>query len=401
MRELSASAPPAPGSTGAAPLPGVKEAPWDRTLGASRVLFGSGQIDCLGQVAADLGGRRVLVVTDPGIRQAGHVARAEAALGKAGLEVIVFDGVEVNPTTRHVEAGVACARQARIDLIVGLGGGSSMDCAKGINFVLTNGGRMEDYWGTGKADHPMLPSVGVPTTAGTGSEAQTYALIVQEATHAKMACGDEKARFRAVILDPDLTASLPRRQTAVTALDAMGHALESYVCTRAGDASRRFAREAWRLLEMSLEAALADPGDGDARARLLWGAHLAGAAIDRSMLGAAHACANPLTARHGVEHGVAVALMLPHVVRFNGEARPERYAGLAGAAEGAAGPEALARRVEELRAAGGMPAQLREVGVSESSLDSLAAEAAGQWTAGFNPRPVGKADLEQIYRRAY
>src|SRR5204863_4246486 len=142
------------------------------------------------------------------------------------------DAVEENPTSRHVEAGVAAARAHRADLLVAIGGGSAMDTAKGINFVFTNGGQIADYQGFAKATRPMLPSVGVPTTAGTGSEAQSYALIADESSHLKMACGDRKAAFRVALLDPELTVSQPRSVSAVTGIDSVAHALESYVTVK-------------------------------------------------------------------------------------------------------------------------------------------------------------------------
>ena len=347
----------------------------------------AGSLARLGALARGLGGTRALVVTDPGVRAAGHVDRALASLAEAGLAAAVFDRVAENPTSLHVEDGRGEAAAFAADLLIGLGGGSAMDCAKGINFVLTNGGRMEDHQGTGKAPLPMLPSIGVPTTAGTGSEAQSYALISHPETHAKMACGDPKARFREVILDPDLAASAPRAVAATAGIDAVSHAVESFVTTRGNDGSRRLAREAWRLLDGGLESALA--GDREAVGGTLLGAHLAGAAIEASMLGAAHACANPLTARFGVPHGVAVGLMLPHVVRFNGE---EIYREL---------QDGLAARLEELRVAACLPARLRDCGVDALSLPLLSEEAARQWTAAFNPRPVTAADLLSLYEEAF
>src|SRR5688572_21735976 len=152
----------------------------------TRTVFGPGALSRLGEVARAVGARRTLLVTDPGIVRAGHAARAQEILGKARIEVAVFDGVEENPTTRHVEAGLAFAREHRIDSLVGLGGGSSMDCAKGINFLHTCGGEMADYCGIGKAGRPMLPLVAIPTTAGTGSESQSFALISDPVTHRKM-----------------------------------------------------------------------------------------------------------------------------------------------------------------------------------------------------------------------
>src|SRR6478736_9150269 len=195
----------------------------------TRVVFGPGSMNRLGELARDLGDTRVLLVTDPGLEAAGHPQRATQSLKDAGLDVFLFDNVEENPTSRHVEAGVEFARALQIDLIVSVGGGSAMDCAKGINFLLTNGGSMVDYKGFGKARRPMLPSIGVPTTPGTGSEAQSYALIADEKTHLKMACGDRKAAFRAAILDPEVTVSQPAAVTAVTGIDALTHAVESYV----------------------------------------------------------------------------------------------------------------------------------------------------------------------------
>ncbi len=277
-----------------------------------------------------------------------------------------------------------------------------MDCAKGINFLLTNGGRMEDYHGLNKATGPMLPSVGVPTTAGTGSEAQAFALIARASDHGKMACGDEKARFLAVILDPDLLASVPRGVAGMAGMDAVAHAVESFVSRPAGDQARGFAGEAWRLLSAHLETLFADDNPAAAWPQVLWGAHLAGAAIDRAMLGAAHACANPLTARCGVAHGVAVGLMLPHVIRFNGSGEAAAlYADLqrrAGHMEGT--PETLALKVEALRRQCGLPASLPEAGVSHCDREALAAEAVEQWTAGFNPRPLCKADFVALFEAA-
>jgi alcohol dehydrogenase len=352
----------------------------------------------LGTLARDLGGSRVLVVTDRGVRAAGHVDRALDCLSREGMAAEVFDGVEENPTSLHVEEGRRSAAAFGADLLVGLGGGSAMDCAKGINFLLTNGGRMEDYRGLGKAARPMLASVGVPTTAGTGSETQSYALISHPDTHEKMACGDRKARFREVLLDPCLAASAPRQVAATAGIDAVAHAVESYVTLRGNAVSRMLAREAFRLLSASLATALDAPGDLCAVGETLLGAHLAGAAIEASMLGAAHSCANPLTARFGIVHGVAVGLMLPHVVRFNGasEAVGEMYRDLLDG-----DPDALAAWIEDLRAAAGLPARLQACGVEAASLPRLAEEAARQWTAAFNPRPVDESALLSLYEAAF
>jgi alcohol dehydrogenase len=317
----------------------------------------------------------------------------------------LFDGVEENPTERHVQAAVKVASRQRIDFLVAVGGGSSMDCAKGTNFLLTNGGRMADYQGFGKAAKPMLPSIGVPTTAGTGSEAQSYALIIDENTHMKMACGDRKVAFRAAILDPEVTVSQPPRVTAITGIDALSHALESYVTTRRNLVSQLYARQAWRLLEANLPIVLGETAKLEARGAMQLGANLAGAAIENSMLGACHACANPLSAHYGITHGIAIGLMLPHVIRFNAAVAAALYsdlahdAGLCNGDYGAAA-EAIARRITEFVKSAGLPTTLSQCGVSPGILSVLADEAAQQWTAKFNPRPVGYSDLLSLYEQA-
>jgi alcohol dehydrogenase len=363
-----------------------------------RVMFQPGGLARLGDVAKELGGRRVLLVTDPGLAQAGHPQRAERALREAGLEVFLFDGVKENPTEREVEAGVVCARSHAVDCIVAVGGGSSMDCAKGINFLLSNGGRMADYKGFGKATKPMLPSIGVPTTAGTGSEAQSYALITDEKTHLKMACGDKKAAFRVSILDPEVTVSQPRGVTAITGIDAVAHAVESFVCTKRNAFSEMCSLAAFHHLERNFETVLARPADLAARSAMLLGAHFAGMAIESAMLGVCHSCANPLTAHYGITHGVAIGVMLPHVIRFNAAdpATAAHYTRLYGKPAAA-----LAERIEELLAHAGLPNHLSECNVSQSILPLLAEEANEQWTARFNPRPVGQAEILSLYQSAW
>jgi alcohol dehydrogenase len=346
-------------------------------------------------------------VTDPGLERAGHPQRAVASLQAAGLEVFVFDEVEENPSSRHVEQGKAFARPLQVDLIVSVGGGSAMDCAKGINFLLSNGGTMTDYKGFGKAKKPMLPSIGIPTTAGTGSEAQSFALIADEKTHMKMACGDRKAAFHVAILDPEVTVSQPLKVTALTGIDALSHALESYVTTKRNKLAQMFAEEAWQLLEPNLEGVLRNGSDLEARGAMQVGAFLAGTAIENSMLGCCHACANPLTAHYGITHGLAIGILLPHVVRFNGPVVGDLYAQLLGRCppenvnnNGQEAAELIAQRITALMQLAKLPATLSECGVSSTILPLLAEEANQQWTARFNPRPVEEQDLVALYQAA-
>jgi alcohol dehydrogenase len=360
----------------------------------SRVIFGPGTLARLGERARELGITRVLLVADPGIAAIGYVDTARRVLDAAGITVETFHQFNENPDTDMVEAGRAHAATLGVDGIVGLGGGSSMDCAKGINFLLSNGGAMADYRGYGKASRPMLPMIGVPTTAGTGSDAQSYALISDARTHVKMACGDPKAAFSTVILDPELTTSQPAHVTAAAGYDAIAHAVETWVTRTRNPMSDLFSREAWRLLDGSFERVLRAPRDLDARGAMLVGSHLAGAAIEQSMLGATHACANPLTARYGTTHGVGIALLLRHVVRWNStsEETRARYAALAAD---------LPARLERLAHIGQFPAGLAAAGVSEDDLDMLSREAAAQWTGTFNPRPFDEQGAREIYGMAW
>lgn len=374
----------------------------------TRIVFGPGKVAALGELAGELGARRVLVVSDPGIVQAGHSARGIAILKQAGIESELFDGVGENPTTDHVAAGLKIAKRFEPELIVGLGGGSSMDCAKGINFLYSNGGQIQDYWGIGKAMQPMLPMIAVPTTAGTGSETQSFALISDAKTHVKMACGDKKASFRVALLDPELTLTQPARVTALTGIDAIAHALESYVARTRNPASMAFSREAWLALGGNFAHVLADPSDLDARSGMQLGASFSGLAIENSMLGAAHALANPLTAEFGIAHGQAVGMMLPHVIRFNGQQFGNLYfellectAGGNGFPAPATGYQGLADFVTDLLRQAGLVSQLREFEIPEKKLESLAADAAKQWTAKFNPREPQVSDLHDLYRAAF
>jgi len=371
----------------------------------TRVVFGRGVFSRLGELAVELGRRHVLLVSDPGLQAAGHEAKAIELLTAAGLEVTVFNEVPPNPTTDDVERGAEFARRHAIDMLIGLGGGSAMDCAKGINFLFTNGGRMEDYHGFGKASKPMLPLIAIPTTAGTGSEAQCYAVISHSTSHVKMACGDKKAAARIALLDPELTLTMPPGVTAATGIDAISHAVESYVTTKRNPISQLFARRAWNLLSRAFPRVLEHPHDVDARGAMLLGAHLAGAAIENSMLGAAHALANPLTARFGITHGTAIGILLPHVVRFNSKEVDGMYRNLAHDAgysvNGSPGGHVLAEQLQSLVTASKSPRSLEECGVEAAQIPDMAREAAEQWTGRFNPRRVAADSLEELYRCAF
>jgi alcohol dehydrogenase len=381
--------------------------PFDFAL-PTRIVFGAGRLPELGDLARSVGEvSRVLLVSDPGVVAAGHTQRGINSLHAVGLATRLFDGLRENPTTFHVEAGLAVAQDFSPDAIIGLGGGSSMDCAKGINFLYSCGGRMQDYWGVGKASGPLLPMIAVPTTAGTGSETQSFALISDAETHVKMACGDKRAAFAIALLDPELTLTQPERVTALTGFDALAHAVETAVTKVRTPLSLAFSREAWRRLAPNFLKVIREPNDLEARGEMQLGACFAGLAIENSMLGAGHALANPLTAHYGVAHGEAVALMLPHVVRRNAAAVNGAYAALWDAAElpgqstAATGGGAIADFLAASAASAGLAGKLRDQGVERPRLPELASDATKQWTGTFNPVALSEAEFLALYEAAY
>lgn len=358
----------------------------------TRVLFGAGEFQRLGEIAREVGGQRCLLVADPGIVEAGYAQEAARALKARRMAVQTFHEFRTNPDSAMVEAGRDFAAPHNIDLIVAVGGGSSMDCAKAINFLLTNGGRIRDYWGYGKAAQPLLPMIAVPTTAGTGSEAQSYATITDAETGARMACGDRKAVFQVAVLDPKLTVSQPAALSAAAGYDALSHALETLVTTRQTALSDCFSRSAWRLVNAGFEGVLENPQDLESRGELLIGAHFGGLAVENSALGAAHACAYPLTAHYGLPHGAAVALVLASVVEWNMAVAAPRYEELYRGD--------LPERLRRLAEIAGLPGGLREAGVPEEALPRLSEEAGQQWTGKFNPRTFDATAALEIYNRA-
>ena len=222
----------------------------------THVICGSGSLERLGHVVRGLGLENVLVVSDPGVTACGHAQRGVEAIRRAGVRATLFSGARENPTTETAATALNVARKLGVDGFVGLGGGSSMDTAKAANLLLTNGGEFHEYRGEGKLRAPGLPLVAVPTTAGTGSEVQSSALISDPASHRKMVCRDPGLAPRVAILDPDLTATQPPAVAAATGIDAMAHAIESYVTTRRTPVSQLFSREAWIRIARSLDAIL-------------------------------------------------------------------------------------------------------------------------------------------------
>jgi alcohol dehydrogenase len=375
--------------------------PFDITS-PTRFVFGEGTIVRLGELANQYRPRCVLVVSDRGIMEAGHDAAALDSLRAAGLKVASFHDFSENPTSEMVAAGVRYAAEVQPDLLVGLGGGSSMDCCKGINFVYSCGGTIHDYHGVGKATSDMLPMIAIPTTAGTGSEAQSFALISDAETHTKMACGDLRAACRIAILDPNLTLTQPSGVAALTGIDAISHAIETYVSKRRNPVSTTYSRRAFGLLAQGFSTVLKEPDDLEARSMMQLGACFAGMAIETSMLGAAHATANPLTAHYGITHGQAVGLMLPAVIRMNGSVHADWYSELIREIDPSIpteqAPDRLAEIVTGWLREAGLATSFDELSIPASGIERIVEDALQQWTGTFNPIPLDADRTRGLYR---
>ncbi|WP_146409025.1 iron-containing alcohol dehydrogenase [Allorhodopirellula heiligendammensis] len=381
------------------------QAPFD-VQPRTRLIFGPGSSTRIAELSLSLGAKRVMVVSDAGIVAAGHFQQIADSLRRAGLVVGSFHDFAENPTSAMVDAGVVSAAAFAPDLLIGLGGGSSLDCCKGINFVYSCGGRIHDYHGVGKATSDLLPMIAVPTTGGTGSETQSFALISDHETHTKMACGDPRAACRIAVLDPELTVTMPARVTSLTGIDAISHAIETYVTVRRNAMSTTYSRSSFGLLAKSFLRVLQAPDDLVARGDMQLGASLAGMAIETSMLGAAHATANPLTARHDIVHGQAVGLMLPAVIRFNGTKHALWYAELLREialpgdpplrVEDA--PDRLADLVAGWVRSAGLATSLGALSIPTSQLDVFVEDALQQWTGTFNPIALDTESVRGLYQ---
>ncbi|MCP8941130.1 iron-containing alcohol dehydrogenase [Alsobacter sp. SYSU M60028] len=377
---------------------------------ARSIVFGSGSVARLGEIARRELGERVLVVTDPGVVAAGLVAPALAALREAGVAAQLFDRVEADPPEPVVLAGGEAARNFGATGVLGFGGGSSLDVAKLVAVLARGGQDLSSLYGVGQVQGSRLPLALAPTTAGTGSEVTPIAIVTTGEAEKKGVVSPVLLPDVA-LLDPDLTLGLPPHVTAATGIDAIVHAIEAYASASPNNnpLSRHLAREALRLLGRGLLPAVRDGRDAAARADMLLGAMLAGQAFANSPVAAVHALAYPIGGHFHVPHGLSNALVLPHVIRFNAPLAASAYAEIAPdlfphlteigqQARAQAFGEALAG----LSPACGLPTRLRDVGIPEDALEMLAADAMKQTRLLVNnPRPLAEADALAIYRSAW
>lgn len=374
------------------------------------VHFGAGCLADLGPVVRARAGTKVMLITDHGMVATGLVERAIDALEKDGIDVVVFPDVEADPPEAIVMEAVSAARAAEITGVVGFGGGSSLDTSKLVALLSPGTDRLEEVYGVGKAKGPRLPLILVPTTAGTGSEV-TPISVVTTGTSEKMGVVSPHLLPDVALLDPELTLGLPPHITAATGIDAMVHAIEAYASASANNnpISRHLATKALSLMMGSLDQAVHEGSDIDARSNMLLGSMLAGQAFANSPVAAVHALAYPIGGHFHVPHGLSNALVLPHVLRFNIEAAPEPYAELATFVlpqmeklEPRQQATAFNDAIAALSRRCGLQQTLREVGIPQDALPMLAKDAMNQTRLLVNnPRDVTEADALAIYSAAW
>jgi 4-hydroxybutyrate dehydrogenase len=367
----------------------------------TQIVFGVGAVQECGAIFAKRKVERVLVVTDGGVKKAGLLDPVAAALTGAGIAFEVWDGVAGNPLEDHVEAGFAALTASKAQGIVALGGGSSMDVAKVVAMRVNHHRPLADYDEYKDGDklitEPVPPIVAIPTTAGTGSEVGRSGVITLRATGRKAVIFAPSLQPCAALLDPEMTRSMPAFITAATGYDALTHCIESYLAIGDHPMADGIALRGIELVAGALVRATENGADLDARGDMLKAAMMGAVAFQKG-LGACHSLAHPLSSVCGLHHGLANALCLPEVVRFNLPVARDKYAEVARRLTGAADADRCADALAELRARLGLPGGLKAAGVDEGKLDVLADEAVHDGCHTYNPRKCTRADLHALYK---
>lgn len=372
----------------------------------TRIAFGVDLVKDLPAEIAALGGTSVLLVSDPGLVAAGVVGRVVALLNEAGLDPAVFTDVEPEPDAMGVMAAAELARSSGADIVVGVGGGSALDTAKAAAFMARNSGHIRDYVGLDAPSERGLPVIAMPTTAGTGSECAIWAVISEKQTSIKYGIGGKNMTATVALCDPVLSLSLPARHTVASGVDALTHALESYVNKATQPISEALSEKSMELIAGSLRRAVFDGADIDARSDMMIAATMAACAFASTRLGLAHAMAMPLGAFAKIPHGDVIAILLPEVMRFNVVAAQEKFGsiarlfgvdvrGMTTREAAQAGVDAVAELLSDI----GAPSSLAAYGVSEDDLERMAEESMTSGNIVVNPRPTRASDLIEIMRK--
>lgn len=372
-----------------------------------RIVFGAGATDQIGKHAQETGETRALLVTDPGLTKAGLAGTIVERLKADGFETAVFDGVEPNPTDKNVAAGAAQLREFGDAVVVALGGGSSMDCAKAIALLARNEGHPREYSYGCKPKQPGAPVIAIPTTAGTGSETNLVGVITDTEQHRKLYVAHPSVQPRTAVLDPKLTLGLPPYPTATCGFDVLTHAIEAYTSRVANPYSDGVAMQAIIMTWEHLPKAFADGSDLEARSQMLLASAMAAIAFNVVGLGAAHGTGHPLGARFHLAHGQTLATMLPHVMRFNLEARAAKYAAIA-AVMGVSKPgandtenaKACIAAVDGMADKLGLRKNLKDLGVAGKDIGALVDDALQDMTMRTNPRKASADDVRAMFEAA-
>jgi alcohol dehydrogenase len=369
--------------------------------------FGAGAVKKVGELAKAEGAKKALIITDSFIAQSDIRKKIEGSLQAAGLAVEVFDGVTPNPTTACVDAGSDFAAHSDADILIAVGGGSSMDTAKGVSLGARNPQRGIGLDYQTEFEKPGLPIIAIPTTAGTGSEVNAFGVITDEATHVRFYVGHSSALAKAAILDPELTLGLPPKATAATGMDAMIHAVESYLSIRNNPYSDGIALQTMELVIKNLPKAFKEPSDLEARSNMLLASHIVGVGFSHTGLGLVHGIGHSLGGHFNVPHGIALCTVLEQVLRFNlsaSQARMAKVAGALGVAEtgksDAENAESAIQALVELAREVGLDTKLSDHGITEADLPLLAKTAVEDAVTLNNPIKPTEQDVLGILRSA-
>ncbi|CAM3526790.1 iron-containing alcohol dehydrogenase [Kibdelosporangium persicum] len=363
---------------------------------AGRLRFGCGVVEDLPDAVAEVGGRTAFVVTDTGMRATGIIDRVSAILDKAGVRHEIFDQVGPNPGTDDIDAAAALVRRFGDAAVIPVGGGSSLDAAKGIALLAVNAGVARDFDYRNEPDNPGLPLVAVPTTAGTGAETNGFGVIEDRAAHRKVYIGHGSVQPRISILDPELTVGLPPRATAATGFDALVHGIESLASRGSNPISAAYATQAVGMVGHWLPQAVRDGKDIEARAQMILASHLAGLALSISGLGLVHGIAHSVTNHTGAVHGLALASVLAEVMEFSREQAATAYATVAHAMHQTDAVSAC----HDLAAEIGVTVTLSDLGCTPDMIDSIAMGALADAVTSNTPRMPSHAELTSLLKAA-
>ena len=370
-------------------------------------LMGAGCLkDAVSNIKAQ-GFSKGLIVTDKVICEIGMAAQVTSLLKEVGVEAVIFDGTQPNPTTGNVADGLKLLTENNCDFVISLGGGSPHDCAKGIALVAANGGKINDYEGVDQSPKPQLPLVAINTTAGTASEMTRFCIITDESRHIKMAIVDKNTTPILSVNDPELMIAKPASLTAATGMDALTHAVEAYVSIAATPITDACAIKAIEIIKESLLTAVVDGKNIEAREQMAYAQFMAGMAFNNASLGHVHAMAHQLGGFYDLPHGVCNAILLPHVQRFNASVVPDRLMDVAKALgvdvngmTAEQGAQAAITAIESLSKSVGIPAGLTELGAKESDFDVLAENALKDACGFTNPRTATHDEIKAIFAQA-